>query len=141
MKKIISNHWQLVMAALLILTAFLLAENAQALEIDPTITPTKTLVCEYPVTREDGSALALDEIAKVKAYGGSQAGSYDIVVGENATACRVLVDFAEVPDGTYYYTMTVIDTAGRESQFYTPAEQVVVKRIAPPGAVQNLRWE
>ena len=113
---------------------------ANSLTIDPTIAgqTTLTVSCEYPVEREDGTALAVNEIAKVAFYvekGG--AGGY-LPAGENATACIQVYDMSQVPDGVYVYVVTTVDTDGRESQHSLTSVTALVKRLANPNAPANM---
>lgn len=96
---------------------------------DPTINPTATLVCTLPVTREDGSPLAVDEIALIR-FVQSGDGQTWAQAGTN-TECSLVLDLTSMPEGQYYYSATAVDTDGRESQRAT-AHPFVLRRIQPP---------
>jgi len=85
------------------------------------VTAVRQLDWAVPVTREDGSALPLKEIAKYKIYYGSSSGNYTASLSVNSVDAsgRPVSDFslASLPPGTYYFTMTTLDSAGRESPY------------------------
>jgi len=121
---------------ILALTLLSFAAAADGPVFDPTITPALTLTCDYPVKREDGTPLALDEIAQVDFYVSTDGASWQ-PAGANTAACRQVYDLSEAQDGQYYYTVTATDTAGRISIYGADAATpevvaLVVKRIAPP---------
>lgn len=106
--------------------------------IDPTMTPTMTLTCVYPIEREDGSTLTVGEIDIVNFYVSPSLTTPNWQpAGSNNAECKQVYDLSAVVDGQYYYTGTVTDTDGRTSMLGTravvPAYQaVVVKRLANP---------
>lgn len=116
---------------LLLLT--LLTFNAYAYAVDPLIEPTTTINCKMPIEREDGTPLAIDEIAKVTFYTGTSSGVYDVNNGKTNTICQTVVDNTILSDGTYYKVFTVKDTDGRVSK-YSDERIHLVKRLAPPKA-------
>jgi len=106
--------------------------------VDPTITPTMTLTCNYPIEREDGTPLAVDEIAKVNFFVSTSLTTPNWQpAGSNDTECKQVYDLSNVPDNQYYYTGTTVDTDVRESIYgadAVPPEYfaLVVKRLANP---------
>jgi hypothetical protein len=75
-----------------------------------------------PAEREDGTGLALSEIAGYRIYYGTTAGDYQnqIDINDHTVGQTQLSD---LPVGTYYVVMTTIDTEGRESTY---SSEVVV---------------
>lgn len=112
--------------------------RAEGPVVDPTITPTMTMTCNYPIEREDGTPLAIGEIAKVNFFVSPSLTTPDWQpAGSNDTECKQVYDLTQVQDGQYYYTGTITDTDQRESIYganAVPAEYwaVVVKRLANP---------
>ncbi len=71
-----------------------------------------------PSEREDGSALALSEIASYHIYYGAKAGEYQDQINIDDPSV-VSAQVEALPSGTYYLVVTAIDTDGRES-LYSP---------------------
>lgn len=119
-----------------ILMLFTLSAFAEGPVVDPTITPTWTVTCNYPIEREDGTALAINEIARVE-FKVSQDKTTWQPAGQNNAECKQIYDLTNVPDGQYYYTPLTVDTNGRQSVLAYDADPLevsalVVKRIANP---------
>jgi len=82
----------------------------------------KVLDWSVPTMREDGTALPVKQIAGYKIYYGSNSGNYtgslDINGAKDANG-QLVSDYTlnSLPHGTYYFTMTTIDTDGRESLY------------------------
>lgn len=112
-------------AALLVLSTPLEAN----VTVDPTLEPNVTINCAMPVEREDGTPLALNEIAEVRFYSGTQSGVYTNT--QNSSVCQLVVDATVLADGAYYYVVTAVDTDARESG-YSVEKVVTVKRVKPP---------
>lgn len=119
----------------LALAGAVVTASAEGTVVDPTITPTLTITCIDPVEREDGTPLAIGEIATrnffVSATAPGAAKNWT-PAGSNNTACRQVYDLGAVIDGQYYYTATAVDTDGRESAFAPGVVALEVKRLAPP---------
>jgi hypothetical protein len=136
------------LVGLLLLTPFSVLAEGQI--VDPDKTPTWTITCEYPVEREDGTPLAINEIAKVEFYVSPDKSDW-ISAGENTTACRQVYNLTDVADGQYYYTVTATDTEGRASLFSINSPDaniddpgyvaLVVKRVKPPKPAMGLSGE
>jgi len=115
-----------------LLLTLLLLISTSAYAVDPDITPVTTINCAMPIEREDGTALALDEIAEVRFYSGTATGSYTLPMQPN-NVCQKVIDNTALADGDYFYVFTVVDTDSRESKY--SAEKVhTVKRVKPPAA-------
>lgn len=119
-----------------ILMSFVFSALAEGPVVDPTITPIWTVTCNYPIEREDGTPLAISEIARVE-FKVSQDKTTWQPAGQNTTECKQIYDLSAVPDGQYYYTPMTVDTAGRQSVLAYDADPgevsaLVVKRIANP---------
>ena len=122
----------LILIALLY-SSFVFAEGPV---VDPTINPTWTVVCNYPVERVDGTPLAIGEIAVVE-FKVSQDKVTWQPAGQNTTACKQVYDLSSVLDGQYYYSPLVKDMDGRSSLLAYDADPLevsalVVKRLANP---------
>jgi hypothetical protein len=119
-----------ILAALLAVTPFTTMANVT---VDPTIDNSYTLSCTQPIEREDGTPLAIGEIAKNNFYVGTTPGNYTETIENLPPTCSLTVDATAVADGSYYYVVTVVDTDGRESMYSTPFV-VTVQRVKPPKA-------
>ncbi|NOQ88882.1 MAG: hypothetical protein GQ550_08150 [Gammaproteobacteria bacterium] len=69
-----------------------------------------------PSEREDGTALALSEIAGFRIYYGTVSGDYQNHLDVNDSSA-VQAQVAGVPSGTYYVVLTTVDADGRESSY------------------------
>ena len=68
-----------------------------------------------PSQREDGTGIALSEIANYNIYYGTESGDYqDKIIVEDSSADQAQV---VIPPGTYYVVVTTVDTDGRESSY------------------------
>ena len=90
--------------------------------LDSASSPTSTtlnilgLSWTAPSEREDGSGLSLSEIEGFRIYYGGEAGDYQnqfYISDSSAEQGQVI----NLPDGTYYAVITVVDTAGLESSY------------------------
>ena len=119
---------------LLLLLSFSVFAND--LTFDPTIEgqTTLTITCEYPIEREDGTSLAINEIVKINFFVEKNGAGGWLPAGENTTACQQVYDLSQVPDGVYVYAATAVDTDGRESQISATNVIATVKRLANPNA-------
>ena len=139
--------WGAALIAAIFVVFFVMAysdeANAEGPVVDPNLTPQKILTCDYPVTRTDGTPLAVDEIATINFFVSQDVGVDKTwtPAGSNDTACRQVYDLTAVPDGQYYYSASALDTGGRESVVSPNYVPLVLQRIAPPETVQGLRWE
>ena len=116
-----------LLLALALLPSLALAD----MTVDPVITPTAILSCQLPVEREDGTPLAVNEIATINFYAGTTIGDYTDTIG--MTSCSMSIDITKLVDAPYYYVVTAVDTDGRESM-YSPMYTLTVKRVKPPSA-------
>ena len=129
---------------LIILCLFAIAQlaHAEGPVVDPTITPTWTITCADPIQREDGTALAVGEIATRNFWVSTDKTSWQ-EAGNNSAACQQVYNLGTVADGQYYYTVSATDTDGRQSVFAIDNPEnattgelgyaaLVVKRLAPP---------
>ena len=115
------------------------AQAVQAAQVDPNKTPTFTLTCQYPVEREDGTQLAVGDIAQINFFVSTGTVGNWTPAGTNTNACRQVYNLADVPDGNYFYTATAIDTEGRESDYSPEVVSLEVKRIQAPKAPTGLQ--
>jgi hypothetical protein len=75
-----------------------------------------TLRWQAPSQRMDGESLSMAEIAGYRIYYGTSPGNYSSVVTiDDPYASSVLIE--DLPEGTYYFAMTTLDTTGAESSF------------------------
>ena len=103
--------------------------RAEGPVIDPAINPTATLVCEMPVTREDRTPPAQGDLAMIRFFQSGDNSTW--AQAGTSTECSLVLDFAAMPEGQYYYTATAVDVDGRESARAT-AHPFVLRRIQPP---------
>lgn len=117
------NIFKIIAASLMILMTS--AVTAQTLQVDWT----------SPVLRTDNTDLALIDIATFRVSYGTAAGVYSTTVDVNdAAATGTSIEL--LPGGTYYVTITVIDTGGRLSVL--APEQSITLETAPPKPVTGL---
>lgn len=96
-----------------------------------------TLTWTAPSEREDGTGLALSEIAGYHIYYGTTAGDYqNTIIIDDFTATEYV--FAEMPPATYYLVITTIDTDGRESVYSNEVIVVIPNYFASPNPITNL---
>lgn len=69
-----------------------------------------------PLQREDGSSLALSEIAEYRVYYGTKKGNYNHVIVVDGNSTLEAKD-SSVPAGKYYVAVTTVDSDGRESSY------------------------
>jgi len=132
-----------IKAFILLFLLFLIVQgviynSARAETIDPTITPSKTLICEMPTDREDGTPLPLGEIAEIRFYVSMNQTRWDDA-GTN-TICLQVYDLSGVADGIYYYKASAVDTDGRESIKTPEVVTLEVKRLSPPAPPSSIGW-
>ncbi len=92
-------------------------------ETSTTATPltyTATVSWVAPSTRNDGSALALSEIAKFKIYRGEQSGQYTDTV-EITNPSDTSHVFEGLAAGNHYFVLTTVDSSGLESPYSSEA--------------------
>ncbi len=137
-----SNRLMMAMSiAILLLTAGCAATTTPTGANSATKTTTKTTTTKttaavrqldwtIPVVREDGTALPLDKISGYKIYYGTRSGDYtdslNLVPAKDSTG-KAITDYnlASLPHGTYYFTMTTVDTAGRESLYSNEVKAII----------------
>jgi hypothetical protein len=71
----------------------------------------------FPSQREDGSSLLLSDISSFRVYYGNQTEDYlgDVQVDYPNSSLELLK--TNFTSGTYYFAVTTVDTAGRESLY------------------------
>jgi len=119
------------------LIPILLLMAAPAMAVDPTIDPIKTLSCTMPVEREDGTALAVNEIAEITFFVSTDQVAWT-QVGSN-TVCSQQLELTNTPDGQYYYVARTVDTDGRVSRNSNELP-LLVKRLAPPAPPTSIEF-
>ncbi len=92
------------------------SENA-ARSSTPSVTYTATLTWTIPTLRADGSALASSAIAGYTIYHGTVTGVRPNTqsVATSACAATCTAQVSGLATGTHYFTVTVTDTTGNES--------------------------
>jgi len=101
------------------LPAFSITVNSTAPQ-----TGSASLSWNAPVTRANGSALAMNEIESYRLYYGTAAGSYNNSVPVNDPYTNSLT-ISDLPVGTYYFVITATDMDGLESGYSNMATKVV----------------
>lgn len=118
----------------ILMTALITVKShANEVTIDPSISSqdTLTISCQYPIEREDGTPIAINEIATMKFHvEANGAGGYQ-PAGENTAACLQVYDMTQVADGVYVYAVTAVDTEGRVSDLSVETVTATVKRLPP----------
>lgn len=109
--------------------------RAEGPVVDPALTPSKTLVCDMPVTRADGSPLAVGDIASINFLRSGDGATW--APDGSTNECRLVLDLSAMPEGQYYYTATATDTEGRESG-RSNVVPFALARIPPPSPPANL---
>ena len=109
------------------------AVAAANITVDPSTEPSYTITCTQPIEREDGTPLAIGEIAENRFYVGSSSGDYTDMISNLPPTCSLTVDATAVADGQYFYVVTAVDTDGREST-YSQEKVVTIQRVKPPKA-------
>ncbi|HHJ36626.1 MAG TPA: hypothetical protein ENJ87_12755 [Gammaproteobacteria bacterium] len=81
-----------------------------------------TLSWTAPVEREDNTPIALSEIAGYRIYYGSTPGllNKNIQINDGTTTTYLFKNFSA---GTYYFSVTTLDTDGQESQLSIPVQK------------------
>lgn len=121
-----------------VLLLLLLPAATFGIDVDPTLDPIKTLTCTMPSEREDGTPLAVDEIAEIRFFVASdQDGFATWTPAGTNTSCSQVYDLSRVADGAYRYTGTAVDTDGRESIKSPDLAEITVKRVALPAHPTN----
>jgi len=113
------NSFRLKYLFALILVSPLFAcssESGGSASGDSTTSKAADLSWVAPSEREDGTGLALSEIAGYRIYYGTTAGIYQNQIDINDKTAQE-TQIANIPEGTYFAVMTTIDTDGRESDF------------------------
>ena len=77
-----------------------------------------------PAEREDSTSISLSEIAGYKVYYGTTQDQYlnSVLINDGSAVGHIFNGF---PAGTYYFTVTTLDTEGRESQYSTEVTIVI----------------
>lgn len=99
------------------------------LTVDPNINSNVEITCTLPVEREDGTPLAVGEIATINFHAGTTSGNYTDTI--TRAVCNLSVDATALADQSFYYVATVVDTEGRESM-YSAEFVLTVQRVKPP---------
>lgn len=84
---------------------------------------TGTVNWTAPVAREDGNPLSLSDISGYRVYYGTIPGDYINRIDVNDSIAQEATVTAI--QGLYYYVVTCIDTAGRES-LYSPEFEITI---------------
>jgi hypothetical protein len=104
-------------------TASLPAFSISVNSVAPTL-GSASLNWAAPVIRQDGSALAIGEIAGYTLYYGTSQGDYPNSVDIN-DANTTSATISDLPVGTYYFVLTTTDINGLESGYSGVATRVV----------------
>jgi len=82
----------------------------------PKAIPNVTVSWIAPSQRENGAPISLSEIAAFKVYSGLSPNQLtDSIITQDSNATSQI--FKGLKVGTYYFSVTTLDTAGRESAF------------------------
>ncbi len=86
---------------------------------------TATLKWSAPTTRTDGSTIPMSEIAGYKVYLGTSSDSL-APVAEISDAYTMEYKFDTFEDGTYYFSVTALDTDDLESDIPEPVSKTFI---------------
>ncbi|WP_449287427.1 fibronectin type III domain-containing protein [Marinobacter sp. PE14] len=97
----------------------LMTTLGQAHKSGDTATEPRELTWTAPLTREDGSSLALGEIAEFRIYYRLRhQENYNVILIESSAKTRL--SLAEMSPGAYEFAITTVDIEGLESRRSTP---------------------
>ncbi|MGB5408431.1 MAG: fibronectin type III domain-containing protein, partial [Thiogranum sp.] len=101
------------------LPTFSITVNAAAAQ-----TGSVSLSWTAPVSRADGSALALSEISGYTVYYGTSSGNHpnSLIINDGSATSATINN---LPLGTYYLVVTTLDSGGRESSHSSEALAVM----------------
>ncbi len=91
-----------------------------------TITGTATLSWNAPTTRSDGSTLnPATDLTKYKLYYGTSSRNYTQAVDIPNPGTTIITRSVNLSSGTYYFAVSVVDTAGQESGYSTEVSKKI----------------
>jgi hypothetical protein len=131
------KKWWIVLFAMVISTSANSVDVAKT--IDPSLQPTYKIQCDYPLTRTDGSPIALGEIAKVEFYRSTTGAPTPVLIGENTGECSFVENVSALAEDMWIYQATATDIDSRESTLSVDRLLLTVELIAAPSAPGGLR--
>jgi hypothetical protein len=85
-----------------------------------------TLTWNAPMTRADGSPLnPATDLSMYKIYYGTASHTYTQVVNVTNPGTTTITQTLNLPAGTYYFAVTVVDTLGQESNYSNEATKAM----------------
>ncbi len=119
---------KLLMLALLFILIGCGGGGGDAVSVDGAAVTNASLTWTPPTTRMNGSTLFDSDIASYKVYYGTTiSGPYPNIVPVAKSACTpsCVATITGLSSGTYYFVVTVIDTAAYESGYSTEVVKVI----------------
>ncbi len=87
---------------------------------------TAILSWNAPTTRSDGSSLnPSTDLSKYRLYYGTSSRNYSQIVEINNPGTTIITRSVSLSSGTYYFAVTVVDTAGQESGYSTEVSKKI----------------
>jgi hypothetical protein len=84
------------------------------------------LTWNAPATRTDGSSLNPGtDLSKYRLYYGTSSRNYTQVVDIPNPGTTIITRSVNLSSGTYYFTVTVVDTVGQESGYSTEVSKTI----------------
>ncbi len=91
-----------------------------------TVAGTAILTWNAPTTRSDGSSLnPATDLSKYKLYYGTSSRNYTQVVDIPNPGTTIITRSVNLSSGTYYFAVSVVDTAGQESGYSTEVSKKI----------------
>jgi hypothetical protein len=85
-----------------------------------------TLTWDAPTTRADGTPLnPATDLSMYKIYYGTASHTYTQVVNVTNPGTTTITQTLNLPAGTYYFAVTVVDTLGQESNYSNEATKAM----------------
>jgi len=113
-----------------------LSFSAMAVEIDPSVTTSKTLTCSMPTQYTDNTPLNQSDITEIRFYTSTNQTDWSLMGG--GSECRYTVDTSALIDGstTYYMARAVAGLESANSNI-----EVITAVIPKPPMPPILGWE
>lgn len=141
MHKLINSLWLATVVGVIVMLTLVFSNAQAATVIDPRVTPSKTLTCDYPTQRTDGTTITVSEIQRIDFYVSNDAGATWSPAGSNNAACSQVYDMTQIVNGDYQYAARTVDTGDRESVMSVASDVTVLWSLTEPEAPTNLQWQ
>ena len=105
---------------------------------------TKTVACDLPTTRTDGSALDASEIAEIRLFNTQDLSTQSSDYIDVQSGCSFIVDLTSFDLGQQYLRVKAVDRDGRISALSSGVDGILpfeLRAGASPDAATGLRFE